>query len=224
MPRLRSHFPICSCVLCSWPVDRSPVFPSHTARRWLRPLRFQGRFRTPSGARVANANVTLASAEKGITRTFKTDAEGNFSFSLLPADTYTLTVQAAGFKTLKQEGIYTGSRAVRARRRRIDHRLERANRGRPRAAPLLQTDNANVGDEISAKQVTELPLNLRNVFNFVDVELVRQQWSAEQPCKAAAHKAQPIRMSRSSTLVAVTLEQPHSCLDGLGTPSGVGAG
>ena len=34
-------------------------------------------------------------------------------------------------------------------------------------APLLQTDNANVGAEVSTKQVTELPLNLRNVFNFV---------------------------------------------------------
>ena len=37
------------------------------------------------------------------------------------------------------------------------------------AAPLLQTDNANVGAEISQKQVTELPLNLRNVFNFVEL-------------------------------------------------------
>ena len=30
-------------------------------------------------------------------------------------------------------------------------------------------DNANVGAEISTKQVTELPLNLRNVFNFVQL-------------------------------------------------------
>ena len=36
-----------------------------------------------SGARIPNANVTINSAEKGITRDFKTDAEGNFSFSLL---------------------------------------------------------------------------------------------------------------------------------------------
>jgi hypothetical protein len=46
---------------------------------------FSGSVSDPSGARVANANVTLKSAEKGITRDFKTDAEGNFSFSLLPA-------------------------------------------------------------------------------------------------------------------------------------------
>ena len=30
-------------------------------------------------------------------------------------------------------------------------------------------DNANIGSEISQKQVTELPLNLRNVFNFVEL-------------------------------------------------------
>ena len=66
---------------------------------------FSGSVSDSSGARVANANVTLSSPEKGITRTFKTDAEGNFSFSLLPAATYTLTVQATGFKTFKQERI-----------------------------------------------------------------------------------------------------------------------
>lgn len=58
-----------------------------------------------SGARIVNANVTLKNAEKGITREFRTDSQGNFSFPLLPAGTYTLTAQAAGFKTFKQEGI-----------------------------------------------------------------------------------------------------------------------
>jgi hypothetical protein len=46
---------------------------------------FSGSVSDSSGARVPNANVTLSSPEKGITRIFKTDAEGNFSFALLPA-------------------------------------------------------------------------------------------------------------------------------------------
>ena len=78
---------------------------SRTARRLLPSAAFSGSVSDSSGARVPNAKVTLNNPEKGITRAFKTDAEGNFSFALLPAGTYTLTVEAAGFKTSKQTGI-----------------------------------------------------------------------------------------------------------------------
>ncbi len=129
---------------------------------------FSGWVSDPSGARVANASVTLTSAEKGITRTFKTDQEGSFSFALLPAGTYILTVEASGFKTLKQQGItlevgQSVSQAINLTIGSSEQVVVTAE------APLLQTDNANVGDEISTKQVTELPLNLRNVFNFVSL-------------------------------------------------------
>lgn len=129
---------------------------------------FSGSVSDPSGARIANASVTLSSAEKGISRAFKTDVEGNFSFSLLPAATYTLTVKAAGFKTSKQEGItlevgQSANQSVTLTIGSVEQIEVTA------AAPLLQTDNANVGAEISTKQITELPLNLRNVFNFVEL-------------------------------------------------------
>src|SRR5438067_584836 len=129
---------------------------------------FSGSVSDPSGARVPNANVTISSPEKGITRTFKTDAEGNFSFSLLPAASYTLTVSVSGFKTFRQEGIAleVGQSASQSITMTIGatEQIEVTS-----VAPLLQTDNANVGAEISTKQVTELPLNLRNVFNFVEL-------------------------------------------------------
>jgi hypothetical protein len=122
----------------------------------------------PSGARLANANVTLSSLDNGITRTFKTDAEGNFSFALLPAATYGLKVEAPGFKTLKQTGITleVGQSASQNITLAVGASEEIEVTA---AAALLQTDNANIGDEISSKQVTELPLNLRNVFNFVEL-------------------------------------------------------
>ena len=129
---------------------------------------FSGSVSDSSGARVANANVNLSSAEKGITRASKTDTEGNFSFALLPAGSYTLTVQTSGFKTFKQEGITleVGQSASQAVNLTIGSTEQIEVTA---AAPLLQTDNANVGAEISTKQVTELPLNLRNVFNFVEL-------------------------------------------------------
>ncbi len=129
---------------------------------------FSGTISDPTGARVANASVTLTSVEKGITRAFTTDAEGNFSFALLPAGIYTLTVEAAGFQTLKQNEIRleVGQSASQAVTLTIGSSEQVVVTGE---APLLQTDNANLSAEISTKQMTELPLNLRNVFNFVEL-------------------------------------------------------
>src|SRR5260370_9970860 len=129
---------------------------------------FSGTVSDSSGARIANANVGLSSLEKGVTRTFKTDSEGNFSFALLPAATYTLVVEAPGFKTLKQTGIAleVGQSASQS----VSLNIGTSEQIEVTAeAPLLQTDNANLSAEISTKQVTELPLNLRNVFNFVEL-------------------------------------------------------
>ena len=129
---------------------------------------FSGSVSDSSGARVANASVTVTSVEKGITRTFKANDQGNFSFALLPAGTYVLTVEAAGFQTFKQQGITL--EVGQSANQNISLSIGSSEQVVvTEAAPLLQTDNANVGTEISTKQVTELPLNLRNVFNFVEL-------------------------------------------------------
>lgn len=122
----------------------------------------------PSGARVTDANVTISSTDTGITRTFKPDAEGTFSFSLLPPGVYTLTAQAPGFKTFKQQKIKleVGQSATLTIALTIGATEEVLVTTAP---PLLQTDNANVGAEIATEQISQLPLNLRNVFNFVEL-------------------------------------------------------
>ncbi len=129
---------------------------------------FAGFVEDPSGARVADATVTISNTEKGIKRSFKSDAEGNFSFALLPAGTYTLTVEAKGFKTFKQENITleVGQSATQT----IALSIGQSDQIEVNSeAPLFTTDNANLAAEVSTKQVTELPLNLRNVFNFVQL-------------------------------------------------------
>lgn len=146
-------------------VSLVPVAQSQTAATTAA---LSGSVSDSTGARIANATVTLSSPEKGVTRTYKTDAQGSFSFALLPAATYTLSVEASGFKTIRQQGITleVGQSASQDITLTVgtSEQIEVSA-----AAPLLETDNANVGDEVSTKQITELPLSLRNVFTFVQL-------------------------------------------------------
>src|SRR6266478_2430093 len=118
----------------------------------------------PSGSVLPGARITLTSTERSITRTYVTDATGNYVLSLLPPAVYSLQVTAAGFKTYKQDGIELGAgqtveQAVVMTVGSTTESVEVTAQ-----APLLNAENANISSDISAQQVVELPLNLRNVY------------------------------------------------------------
>lgn len=118
----------------------------------------------PSGSVVSGARVTLTSSERGISRTYTTDASGAFTLSLLPPAVYSLQVAASGFKTYKQDGIElaAGQSAEQLVVMAVGSTAERVEV--VSQAPLLNAENANISSDISAQQVVELPLNLRNVY------------------------------------------------------------
>jgi hypothetical protein len=123
-----------------------------------------GTISDPGGAVLSGAKLTLTAPERGITRTYTTDATGNYVFSLLPPAVYTLQVTAAGFKTYKQDGIslaagQSARLAVALAVGAVSEKIEVSAE-----APLLNADNANISSDVSARQVVELPLNLRNVY------------------------------------------------------------
>ena len=106
----------------------------------------------------------------------------------------------AGFKTSKQSGMTLEVASLRPRRH-TDHRIgQQIEVGS--TAPLLQVDNANIGAEISQKQVTELPLNLRNVFDFVELNSSVNNLSQRQTISSGGQQGSPTRMSRSLILAA----------------------
>jgi carboxypeptidase family protein/TonB-dependent receptor-like protein len=118
-----------------------------------------------SGQVVDGARVTISNAEQGIFRSFSTGTTGNYSFTLLPAAMYSLDVEAPGFKHYKQEGITLGAGQVAEQKivltiGAVTERIEVSSE-----APLLNVDNANISSDVSAQQVTDLPLNLRNVIS-----------------------------------------------------------
>jgi hypothetical protein len=118
----------------------------------------------PSGAVVPNSVAKLTSAQNGIQRSFTTDAGGRYSFNQLPPATYSLVIQANGFESYRQTGILldAGQSATQNVALVIGAATQQVVVNAQ--ASQLNTDNANISADIDAKQVVELPLNLRNVY------------------------------------------------------------
>src|SRR5215471_6744013 len=60
----------------------------------------------PEGAIIGGAAVTLTSDSTGAVRSVTTDERGSFGFNAIGTDTYTLSVEMAGFKQYERTGIH----------------------------------------------------------------------------------------------------------------------
>ena len=59
----------------------------------------------PSGAVVPGANITVTQKSTSAVRTVTTNSSGQFNFPSLPPATYTVSVQATGFKQYVQDVV-----------------------------------------------------------------------------------------------------------------------
>jgi hypothetical protein len=124
----------------------------------------------PSGAAVPGASVTVTNTGTQFTRKTETNATGDYTFNLLPTGTYSLSIEAKGFKAHKLGEVPLSS----GQRARVDAKLEVGNLTEivevSGTAPLLQTDSSTVGSLVTEKSVTDLPLNGRNFINLVTLQ------------------------------------------------------
>ena len=134
----------------------------------------------PSGAALTKAAVTLTSSEKGITRTIATDDGGRYSFNQLPPAGYSLAVKAKGFEAYQQNGIVLNAAETATQNITLTIGAENVSVTVSSDVSLLNTDNANVASELDAKQIVELPLNVRNVYGLVTLNSSVQNSSESQ--------------------------------------------
>src|SRR5580704_2619494 len=139
-----------------------------------------GAITDPTGLALIGAKVTLISAQNGVSRHYVTQEDGLYSFTLLPPAVYTLVVDVSGFKDYKQHGIsleagQTAQQNVRLAVGSTSETIEVTAQ-----APLLNADNANISSDISARQLAETPLNLRNIISLAELNSSVSNTAEEQ--------------------------------------------
>jgi hypothetical protein len=111
-------------------------------------------------AAVPDVEITVTHAATGVRTTTRTGPTGSYTLLRLPIGTYTLTARKEGFRTYEQTGIPVQvDQTVR-----IDITLEIGALTEQvtvtGAAPLIQSESADVNLVLSSDQFVELPLTL----------------------------------------------------------------
>ena len=119
-----------------------------------------------TGAAVPNAKVTVTDQNKGTTDEATTNETGNYSVTHLIPDTYTVRVEAPGFKVIEQKDVAVSADTAA----RVDGQFQVGSTSEQvevtSEAPQLTTDRADVAIEFNEKYVEDLPIMNRNFTSF----------------------------------------------------------
>ena len=115
-----------------------------------------------SGATVPGATVTATNQATNVAYTALSNDAGNYTITSLPVGSYVVKAELASFKTAATKPIQAEAMQVV----RIDFKLELGSLEETvevsGESPVLQTENATVGEVISGTTLQALPLNGRN--------------------------------------------------------------
>lgn len=117
----------------------------------------------PTGAVVPNAKVTLTNEANGFVRSTTSNGTGFYSAPALEVGTYTIQVEAPGFKTYEQKSVTVNVASVV----RIDVKLQLGEVGQSVTveanAIQVQADTSDISQTITSKQIANIETNGRNI-------------------------------------------------------------
>lgn len=119
-----------------------------------------------TGAVVPNAKITVTDVSKGTSVTATSSASGDYRVDHLIPDTYTVTIEASGFQKTTVPGVVIYADTVP----KVSVKLQIGSTSNTvlvtAAAPLLQTENADVATILDQRAVQNLPNVNRNFTSF----------------------------------------------------------
>ena len=121
-----------------------------------------GVVKDPGQGAVANGQLTLVNLDDRTERKATTDTNGGFEFLNLRPGHYELSIHAEGFSETKMTSLQLEARQTL----RADTQLKLASASETvevagDAGPVINTENATIGDSKDFQQITSLPVNYR---------------------------------------------------------------
>jgi hypothetical protein len=124
----------------------------------------------PSGALVAHAGVHIRNVGTGYEADFESNDSGIYAASELLVGSYTIRVGYSSFKTVTATNLVLNAGAVL----RVDFKLALGQRSETvevsDAARLVNTETSRLSYTVDAKQIGNLPLNGRNVYDLIQYQ------------------------------------------------------
>jgi hypothetical protein len=122
-----------------------------------------GSVKDQEGALVPNAAVTIISKDTGLQFHTKTDSAGEYAFQPLKVGLYKVQATAKGFDTYTTDNVQVDANQTA----KADLSLKLGSASdyvvvNAEEKPVLQTEDASVGDTFTSKEVNELPIPNRD--------------------------------------------------------------
>src|SRR5690242_7486813 len=126
----------------------------------------EGYIRDASDSPISGADVSIRNTETNVQAKAKTDNQGYYRFPILKIGKYEISVTAQGFKTATQSGLnlsvgQIGRADIRMEVGTVTESVQVTSEG-----PINDTGAAATGSVLSRKEVEDLPVISRNIYNF----------------------------------------------------------
>src|SRR5215468_1414250 len=146
--------------LCSFLVAANCAFAQVTASSSI-----QGTVTDKTGAAIVGAEVTVTNAETGVSRSMKSGSDGGYRFDPLAVGYYNLSVSMTGFDKSRAERVQTLVGATTTQNFTLGVGSATETVEVNAEAPLLDALKTDVSQNITPKEVQDLPLIGRDVAN-----------------------------------------------------------
>jgi len=124
----------------------------------------RGRIQDPGSAVIAGANITLRNVATGVTRTTVSNNAGEYVFAQLEPATYTIEVEASGFKKLVRPGVIVGTQQEVGLDLRMEIGAVSESVQVTTEVPVIENATASNGQVLDTQQMEDLPNLGRNSY------------------------------------------------------------